>query len=138
MARWIEKTPQAITKELDLHTAQKQGEVLTKLIQTLNTPWFRYFITYDPAPTLEKIKCPILVLNGSKDIQILPASNLNGIKEALKKAGNKKAEIREIPQLNHLFQTCNACNLQEYNLLTETFSPAAWQVISEWLDKTMK
>lgn len=138
ITRWIEKTPESITKELDLHTAQKQAEVVKKLLQTIYTPWFRFFIAYDPAPTLEKIKCPVLALNGSKDIQVLPASNLNGIREALKKAGNKKAEIREIPQLNHLFQTCNTCTIQEYNLLTETFSPAAWQLISEWLDKNVK
>lgn len=135
---WIEKTPEPITKELDLVSVQKQDDLVKRLLQTLYAPWFRFFIAYDPAATLEKIKCPVLVLNGSKDIQILAASNLNGIREALKKAGNKKAEIREIPQLNHLFQTCNTCTLQEYSLLTETFSPVALQLISEWLNKNVK
>jgi fermentation-respiration switch protein FrsA (DUF1100 family) len=135
---WIEKTGEPVVKELDLLLPQKQEDLVKTLVQTLYTPWFRFFISYDPVPALEKIKCPVLVLNGSKDIQVLPASNLNSMKEALKKAGNKKVEIKEIPQLNHLFQTCNTCTLQEYSLLTETFSPVALQIISEWLNKNVK
>lgn len=135
---WTEKNPEAIIKELDLGSSQNQEELIRTLMQTLYTPWFRFFIAYDPAPALEKIKLPLLALNGSKDIQVLPASNLSGIKEALKKAGNKKVEIKEIPQLNHLFQTCNTCTVQEYGTLTETFSPVALQIIREWINKNVK
>lgn len=101
-------------------------------------PWYRYFVTYDPAPALKKLSCAVLALNGSKDLQVLPASNLQGIQNALKKSKTKNYEIKEIPQLNHLFQTCNSCTLGEYSTLEESFSPAALDIITEWLLKQAK
>ena len=135
---WLKETDEKFVKELGLASSQKQEELVRSLTETMLTPWYRYFLSYDPAPTLEQIKCPVLALNGSKDIQVLPASNLDGIRQALKKGGNKNFEIKEVPKLNHLFQTCNTCTLQEYGQLTETFSPAALQIIGDWLNKNVK
>lgn len=98
-------------------------------------PWYRYFISYDPAPALKKLSCAVLALNGSKDVQVLPASNLKGIENALKKSKTKNYGIKEIPQLNHLFQTCNSCTLGEYSTLEESFSPAALDIMTDWLLK---
>jgi uncharacterized protein len=36
-------------------------------IEQLTSPWFRYFLTYDPAKALRHVTCPVLVLNGSLD-----------------------------------------------------------------------
>ena len=36
----------------------------------LATPWFRYFLTYDPRPTLARVRCPVLAINGEKDLQV--------------------------------------------------------------------
>jgi len=63
----------------------------------------QYFLKHD-ALVLEKVKCPVLAINGSKDLQITPKENLNAIKNALTKGGNKQFTIQEIPNLNHLFQ----------------------------------
>jgi len=60
--------------------------------ETLNTraamvtkPWFRDFLTYDPSEALSKIKCPVLAVNGEKDLQVPPKQNLEAIERALKK-----------------------------------------------------
>ena len=35
----------------------------------MQSPWFRFFLTYDPAPTLRTVRIPTLALNGEKDVQ---------------------------------------------------------------------
>ncbi|MEC9488925.1 MAG: alpha/beta hydrolase, partial [Halanaerobium sp.] len=75
--------------------------------QTVNSlllPWYRFFISYDPRPTLSRVKCPVLAINGSKDLQVAAEPNLTAIKEALQEAGNDQVTVKELPGLNHLFQ----------------------------------
>ena len=102
-------------------------------LKSMMSPWFKYFINYDPAPALEKVKCPVLALNGSKDLQVLPTENLAGIKRALEKSGNKNFEVKELPGLNHLFQTAETGNPSEYAKIEETISPIALQTIGDWI-----
>ena len=101
----------------------------------LQSPWFRYFLTYDPRPTLAKVKCPVLAINGEKDLQVPPRQNLPEIEKALKAGGNAAVTIREMPNLNHLFQTCKTGAPTEYAQIEETFAPAALQVVGEWVAK---
>jgi pimeloyl-ACP methyl ester carboxylesterase len=105
------------------------------VVNSLQVPWMRYFLAYDPSENLSRLTCPVLVLNGEKDIQVLPESNLAGWTAALAKAKNKDATVRELPGLNHLFQHCTSCTVTEYGELTETFSPETLQIIGDWLTK---
>jgi fermentation-respiration switch protein FrsA (DUF1100 family) len=104
-------------------------------IQTLTSPWFRYFLTYDPATALRKLTCPVLVLDGSKDLQVSPAQNLPAIRKALEEAGNKHFEIDELPGLNHLFQTAKTGSPAEYAQIEETISPVTLDKIASWILK---
>lgn len=119
-------------------TAADKAAYVKSMVEELYHPWFRYFLSYKPAPVLQQLSCAVLALNGSKDIQVLPASNLAGIEASLKKSRSKNYEVKEIPQLNHLFQTCRQCTLAEYGELEESFSPAALEVIGSWLQKQIK
>nr|MDA3862160.1 alpha/beta hydrolase [Melioribacteraceae bacterium] len=69
-------------------------------VDQIISPWMLYFIKYNPAPTLEKVKCPVLAINGEKDLQVPPTENLGAIKKALEKGGNKKVTAKELPKLN--------------------------------------
>jgi fermentation-respiration switch protein FrsA (DUF1100 family) len=104
-------------------------------IKTVSSPWFRDLLTYDPAPTLTKLTCPVLVLNGEKDLQVPPSQNLPPIRKALEAGGNKNFEIIELPGLNHLFQTAKTGGIGEYAEIEETMSPAAMEKISSWVLK---
>src|SRR5690606_32582522 len=95
-----------------------QGE--QAITAQLSTPWFKYFLAYDPAPALRKLKMPVLALNGSKDLQIPAKQNLPAIERALKSGKNKKYTIQELPGLNHLFQTVKTGSISEYGQLEET------------------
>jgi len=101
--------------------------------QTVLSPWFRHFLTYDPKPTLMKVKCPVLAIIGEKDLQVPPKENLQAIEEALKAGGNEHYMIKELPGLNHLFQTAETGALSEYAKIEETISPIALKVIGDWI-----
>lgn len=94
--------------------------------------WLNYFLNYQPAENLSKIKIPVLALNGSYDIQITSKENLNGIDAALKKAGNKHYQIKELPGLNHLFQTSTTKG-QSYEAIDETFCEEAANMAANWI-----
>ena len=104
--------------------------------KTLMNPWFKFFLKYNPEPVLEKVKCPVLAINGTKDLQVPYKENLTAIKMALKKGGNKNFEIKELPGLNHLFQTATTGSPLEYARIKETIAPEALKTIGDWILKT--
>lgn len=136
---WQTSTPKEIvlatTGVTDSTSAAKFASAFAGQVYT---PWFTYFLKYDPQPALRKLGCPVLALNGEKDVQVIAKSNLGGIRSSLEKSKTKKFELVELPGLNHLFQTCKACSVSEYFVLEETFSPQALETISNWLDRTVK
>jgi len=104
-------------------------------IKQVTSPWFRYFLTYDPATALRQVTCAVLVLNGEKDKQVLPEQNLPAIRKALEDGGNKHFEIDELPGLNHLFQTASTGSPTEYAQIEETMSPVALEKMAGWIGK---
>lgn len=104
-------------------------------VQNLISPWMRFFLTYDPAPTLMEVKCPVLAINGEKDLQVPPKENLQAIEEALKSGGNKDYTVKELPGLNHLFQTAETGSPSEYAKINETISPVALELIGDWISE---
>ena len=102
-------------------------------LRTYLDPWFLYFIGYDPRPNLMKLSCPVLAINGDKDVQVQAASNLRGIEAALKAGGNKNYKICSLPGLNHLFQPAKTGAVSEYATIDTTFDPAAMELIASWI-----
>lgn len=109
------------------------AEQYAKQFSTMTTPWFRYFLSYDPATSLEKVKVPVLALNGTKDLQVWAPQNLPAIEKALKKGGNKKYVIKELPNLNHLFQEAGTGSSAEYSIIQQTLSPLLLNEITNFL-----
>jgi len=107
----------------------------TQLKQFYLSEWFRFFLRYDPRPTLRRVSIPVLAINGEKDLQAAPKENLDGIAAALKEGRNKDYAIVLMPQLNHLFQTSKTGLLDEYGEIEETISPVALKTMSDWILK---
>lgn len=130
-----------LTKEFGQFFASKGvpkdeiGRVIAAQTEQLTSPWFVYFLRYNPATVIEKIKCPILALNGSKDIQVAADANLNGIQKEAEKSGNKKVVTKKLMNLNHLFQECTTGSIQEYAEIEQTIAPAALNEITTWITK---
>ena len=135
---WAAGKDGKMLEALNLATTEKRQGYVSAMGKQLQSGWLKYFMALNPADYLEKLTCKALALNGGKGIQVLAASNLAGIRESLEKSKSPAYEVKEIPGLNHLFQACNKCSLDEYGSLDETFSPAALQLITDWLTKYVK
>lgn len=103
-----------------------------------NSPWARFFMAHDPAVDLIRVKCPVLALNGDKDLQIRASVNLPAIDYALEAGGNTDFEAIEYPGINHLFQTSETGAIEEYGQIEETISPAVLEDIADWILKIMR
>ena len=131
-----EKDDAVLQKELKQKMAGDVPEAQIGLqISQITSVWFRYFLTYDPATALRKVTCPVLAINGSLDMQVLPSQNLPPIRKALKESGNQHVEVDELPGLNHLFQTAKTGSPTEYAQIEETISPVALDKMASWIQK---
>ena len=80
-----------------------------------------------------KVKCPVLAVNGEKDIQVPAKDNLEVIRKALELGGNKNYTVLILPNLNHLFQTAETGAISEYERIEETMSVLALDSVSNWI-----
>jgi len=108
------------------------------VVDQMVTPWFRYFLKYDPATSLVNVDCPVLAINGEKDLQVPSKVNLDAIEKYLGEGGNTNVVVKELPNLNHLFQECNTGSPTEYAQIEQTFAPSALEEISNWILDTIK
>lgn len=143
MIKSIDKWMATADKEIVVQTtgitdsASKAKFVESFVSQTWNK-WMTYFLHYDPQPVLEKLNCKVLALNGDRDMQVISRSNLEGYEKALAKSKSKVYTTREIPGVNHLFQECTTCTVQEHAELEQTIKPEVLEIVTRWLDENVK
>jgi len=111
----------------------KTPESLEGEIKWVLDPWRRYASKYNAASIISKVQCPVLAINGSKDMQVEASKNLKGIEKALKAGGNTSYTIKELKGLNHLLQTADTGDESEYTTIEETISPYAMKIIADWI-----
>lgn len=106
-----------------------------QLKKQYSTPWFRYFLKFNPEPYLEQTKAPLLALNGSLDFQVDAKMNLNNMHRVLSNTGHPDFQIFELEQMNHMFQIAKKGSYSEYAEIQESFSPKALEIMSLWLNE---
>jgi len=134
ISQFIKEELKKDDSQLKLSGMDEENYVKTRS-NMITSPWMHYFIKYDPAPTLEKVKCEVLVLNGEKDLQVAANQNVPAITNALTKGGNQKFTVKRYPNLNHLFQECETGAISEYASIQQTFSPKVLTDINNWIKK---
>jgi pimeloyl-ACP methyl ester carboxylesterase len=97
--------------------------------------WLHHFVTFDPRPSLKKVRCPVLALNGDKDLIVWSKDNLPEIEKALKAGGNRNYTVKELPGINHMFQACESGRPLEYVGIDETIAPSVLKLVGDWIDK---
>jgi len=102
---------------------------LNSLIESLSSPWIKYFIKYDPSSTLKKLNIPVLALFGKNDLQVPAVEN----SKALEDLNNKNIEVIQLENLNHLFQESKTGMPNEYAEIEQTISPKVLNIISDWI-----
>ncbi len=106
--------------------------VIEKSVRQCETPYFVYLLNLDVSKSLGKIKCPVLALNGTKDMQVNCATNLQALRYGL---SGCEHEIKTFEGLNHLFQHCSTGSVVEYQQIEETIAPEVLDTIINWLKR---
>jgi hypothetical protein len=99
---------------------------------TLEAPWLRSFLAYDPRPWLEKLKVPTLVLHGELDTQF-PIAHGTAVRDLLKASGNPTVSFVPARGVNHLFQLANTGEADEYATLKPEFAPGVAERITAFV-----
>lgn len=132
---WKKLIKDAVTQTAEDLPQEKRKELLTPAVmaqyQALGTPWMRYFVSYDPLPTLKRVKVPVLALTGDLDLQVWHLQNAPLIKSAIK--SHPKSHAKVFPGLNHLFQPAKTGSVSEYRSIETTFSTEALEVMATWI-----
>ncbi|MCX6335444.1 MAG: alpha/beta hydrolase [Bacteroidia bacterium] len=130
----VEVYSKALTKKKtpseDIDKAVKQ---LNASMNPVSYNWFRYFLTANPVDFWKKTRCPVLALNGEKDLQVSAKVNLPAIEKAVRSGGNQSVKTISLPDLNHLFQHCKTGLPKEYGEIEETFSPEVLKIMTDWI-----
>lgn len=121
--------PEEVTNSIE-----NKDSLFKEQADALLDDWFLYFINYDPAIYLSKVKVPVLAINGALDLQVPADENLNAIEEALKAGGNQQFTIRKFEQQNHLFQVAETGAPSEYSTIEETFNKGTMSYIADWIN----
>lgn len=136
--QWKKKQSKLILDSLEVNGDENNDKIVVRaFIKAYSSPWFKYLLKLDPGPLMEKFSCKVLAMDGSRDIQVIEPIDLDAIHKALKKSKSPEFETKEIPGLNHLFQHCKKCTVEEYAEIEETFAPEALEIMGDWLDKNV-
>ena len=126
---FIAGNPVPSAGKYDLPAALAQNLAAVPL--QLQTPYWKYFIALDARPLLGSITCPVLAINGTKDTQVDPESNLDALRNGLQVQARNQVET--IEGVNHLFQHCTTGAASEYRQIEETIAPEVLEMIVNWL-----
>ena len=113
-------------------------ELTEQTVGQMVSPWMYYFLKYDPTEAIIKTNCPALLLNGSKDLQVIASQNLPAYEKIIADNGKTNLILHELPDLNHLFQHCETGSPNEYFEIEETISPEVLEMIVGFVKKIEK
>jgi uncharacterized protein len=114
---------------------KQYAEPWKKQVPKLQSPWLKFFLSYDPSVALEKIQCPVLAIFADKDTTIDPKQNASAMKKAFSRGHNKNVKIKSVPDLNYLFQKAKTGLPVEYATIEETISPSVLDMIESFISK---
>ncbi len=117
-------------------TDEELTETVKSQAKTLMSPWFRYFMEYDPDEALRNVKCPVLALNGTLDLQVWHEQNLDAIDRIMTEAGGD-ITTKRYEGLNHLFQPATTGAVGEYAQIETTIDEQVLRDIVDWIKQKM-
>lgn len=134
----IEQMTELITVQLLAHEIEVSEELLEQGVEEgisqMTSPWMRFFLYYDPTIALAQVTCPVLALNGTKDLQVDANQNLSAI-EAVKSSTGNDITIIELEGLNHLFQPATTGSIAEYAQIEITFDYDTLVLMGNWISE---
>jgi pimeloyl-ACP methyl ester carboxylesterase len=107
-------------------------------MNALLSPWFRFFLKFDPRTELVKVTVPVLAMYGENDLQVPPLQSKPEMEKALAKSPSKNHNVVVIPGVNHLFQETKGYSPMDYAKIEQTVSPEMLKLMTDWLKEVTK
>jgi hypothetical protein len=103
-----------------------------------DTPWFRSFLTFDPAPVMAKVAQPIMVIQGDRDRQVAVRHAQLLADAARARKANPAANLVVVEGINHLLVPAPTGEVEEYaSLQDKNVSPKVLDALASWLRDTL-
>lgn len=113
--------------------AHNVAETRQLLLSQDGGPWMKAFLNMDFSQFLKSVKCPVMALGGSNDLNVPAEFNMKVLKSKL--PSNSKDFIKIYPGLNHLFQHSSTGNPLDYVNIEETMSEEVMNDVCTWINK---
>lgn len=101
-----------------------------RVLQELTSPWFFTFFHLKPQDYISRLRCPVLAINGAKDLQVEAEANQRLMRQYL--PADQKFTPYIVPNANHLLQPCTTGSSSEYGQIETTILPEVLQRIAEF------
>lgn len=124
-------TPQA--RALESYLADQSESERVSARRAANTAWFRDLIAFDVTPAWRGVRQPVLALFGGRDVQVPPAENADALRLLTGADHRRDRIIKELPDLNHLFQPARTGLPEEYATIDTTIAPEVLEIIEGWI-----
>lgn len=113
-------------------------DIPADLRRQADTPWFRSFLTFDPADVMRKVRQPVIIVQGELDRQVPPYHADQLIELARARNRDVSADAVFLDGINHLLVPATTGEADEYaRLAGETVSPELVSAIIDWLSRTL-
>ena len=88
---------------------------------------------------VRKVRCPVLICQGSKDVQVSPDKDAKPLAAMLRKAGNKDVTLKVFAGLDHLFKPePGRSTMASYMDRSRKVDPGFMKVLTQWLQAHSK
>ena len=98
----------------------------------LTSPWSRYFFDFDPTNRLALVRCPVLLLTGTADLQVAAGRNMSLLQKGLRQSG-QPVQVHKLGGVNHLLQDDPAKWPIVAGERQAAFSPEGLDYLHTWL-----
>ncbi len=127
----------ALASDPTVNTNELKQQLTNQIDQQfmeLKSPWYSYFLNYDPGPSWLLLRCPTLAIWGEKDTQVLPQLNGLAIEQMVERNPALEATLVVLPSINHMMQNSTTGLPEEYSEIQETISNDVLDTIGQWIN----
>ncbi|MBN2379870.1 alpha/beta hydrolase [candidate division WOR-3 bacterium] len=102
-------------------------------LDVVRSPWYRYFLEYDPREDLANVDARVLAFFGAKDVQVVAEQNAPALEALFKEIGKENYVIKTCCRANHLFQPAQTGAFSEYSKLPKEFAPCFLPAVTAFI-----
>jgi pimeloyl-ACP methyl ester carboxylesterase len=120
-------------------TGKGWDEISDEVRRQADTPWFRSWLLFDPAETLEEVDQPVLVVQGALDMEASP-TDPDRLEELARRRDRRSASQTKkviIAGVNHAFVPATA-GAPEANASSPVMSPEVGLAIADWFRSVVR